>query len=73
MLTYAGVTLPLNLIDISLLFAFLAIILVPTSKLLPRYYQVTPSSIRKLEYAALVVSLLFLLTAAWQVIIAALG
>jgi hypothetical protein len=73
MLTFAGFTLPLTLIDVSLYFAFLSIILVPTSKLLPRYYQVRPSSIRKLEYAALLVALLFLSTAAWQVIVAAIG
>jgi hypothetical protein len=65
--------LPFNLIDISLFFAVLSIILVPTSKLVPRYYQMIPSVIRKLEVAALVVSSLFLLTAAWQVITAIIG
>ena len=60
--------LPLTLIDVSLFFAVLAIVLVPTSKLLPRYYQMVPSLVRKLEVAALVVSSLFLLTAAWQVL-----
>ena len=65
--------LPFNLMDISLFFAVLSIILVPTSKLVPRYYQMVPSVVRKLEVAALVVSLLFLLTAAWQVISAIIG
>ena len=65
--------LPFSLIDLSLFFAVLSIILVPTSKLVPRYYQMIPSVIRKLEVAALVVSSLFLLTAAWQVITAIIG
>jgi hypothetical protein len=66
-LSFSNIKLPFNLVDISLFFAVLAIILVPTSKLIPRYYQMIPSLVRKLELAALVVSVLFLLTAAWQV------
>jgi hypothetical protein len=65
--------LPFSLIDLSLFFAVLAIFLVPTSKLIPRYYQMIPSQVRKLELAALVVSSLFLLTAAWQVVVTILG
>ena len=65
--------LPLSFLDISLFFAFLSIILLPTSKLLPRYYQMVTPLIHKLEVAAVLVSVLFLLTVAIQVAMAILN
>ena len=67
------IELPLSFLDISLFLAFLSIILLPTSKLLPRYYQMVTPLARKLEAAAVVVSILFLLTVAIQVAMAILN
>ncbi len=67
------IELPLSFLDISLFLAFLSIILLPTSKLLPRYYQMVTPLIRKLEAAAVLVSILFLLTVAIQVAMAILN
>ncbi len=64
---------PLSFLDISLFLAFLSIILLPTSKLLPRYYQMVTPLIHKLEAAAVLVSILFLLTVAIQVAMAILN
>ncbi len=61
------IILPLSFLDLSLFFAFLSIILLPTSKLLPRYYQMVTPLIRKLEAAAVLVSILFLFTVAIQI------
>ena len=61
---------PLSFSDVSIFLAFLAIILLPTSKLIPRYYHMVTPLIRKLEVAAIVVSVLFLLTVALQVAMA---
>ncbi len=67
------IDVPLSFLDISLFFAFLSIILLPTSKLLPRYYQMVNPLARKLEAAAVLVSILFLLTVAIQVAMAILN
>jgi len=67
------IELPLSFLDISVFFAFLSIILLPTSKLLPRYYQMVTPLVRKLEAAAVLVSVLFLLTVAIQVALAILN
>jgi hypothetical protein len=67
------IDLPLSFLDISLFLAFLSIILLPTSKLLPRYYQMVTPLARKLEAAAVLVSILFLLTVAIQVVMAILN
>jgi hypothetical protein len=67
------IVLPLSFLDISLFLAFLSIILLPTSKLLPRYYQMVTPLIHKLEAAAVLVSILFLLTVAIQVAMAILN
>ncbi|HLN46624.1 MAG TPA: hypothetical protein VK209_13035 [Candidatus Sulfotelmatobacter sp.] len=55
---------PLGFWDISLFLAVLSIILLPTSKLIPRYYGMVETLIRRLEIAALTVSALFLITVA---------
>jgi hypothetical protein len=67
------IELPLSFLDISLFLAFLSIILLPTSKLLPRYYQMVTPLARKLEATAVLVSILFLLTVAIQVAMAILN
>jgi hypothetical protein len=59
--------LPLSFLDISIFLAFLSVILLPTSKLIPRYYQMVTPLIHKLEASAVLVSVLFLLTVAIQV------
>jgi hypothetical protein len=67
------IALPLSFLDISLFLAFLSIVLLPTSKLIPRYYQMVTPIIHKLEAAAVLVSILFLLTVAIQVALAILN
>jgi hypothetical protein len=67
------IELPISFLDISLFLAFLSIILLPTSKLLPRYYQMVTPLVHKLEAAAVLVSILFLLTVFIQVAVAILN
>jgi uncharacterized membrane protein len=61
-------TFPLNLWDVSLLLAIVAIILLVTSELLPRYGRVSILINRKrLRNAATAVSTLFLITVAVRI------
>ena len=59
---------PLDLWDISLFLAVLSIILLPPSQLISRRYRLETPVIRRLEAAALTVSVLFIITVLIRII-----
>ena len=59
---------PIDLLDMSVLFAISAILLLVTTQISSAYYGLTEFLIKKLEKAAIITSILFLITIAIQVI-----